>query len=116
MVKITPDPPTPHALHPERISDKAAEQLALDHLSAIEPDGHKAIVNLPQSLFMASPDLSAEEALTTACELLQSVIATSYETAENLNGSRRKLALAAVHLAEMAHTLVDSVLERRWSA
>lgn len=115
MVKITPDPPPPHALHPERISDEAAAQLALDHLGANVPDGQKPILNLPLSLFRASPDLSAEEALTTACELLQSVIATSYETAENLNGSRRKLALAAVHLAEMAHTLVDSVLESKYS-
>ncbi|MCQ3032722.1 DUF6124 family protein [Pseudomonas syringae] len=115
MVKITPDPPPQHALHPDRISDEAAAQLAQEHWGANSPDSHKPIIDVPQSLFTASPDLSAEEALTTACELLQSVIATSYETAENLNGSRRKLALAAVHLAEMAHTLVDSVLEKKCS-
>lgn len=115
MVKITPDPPPLHALHPDRISDEAAVQLAQDHWISNAPDGQKPSVDVSPSLFTASPDLSAEEALTTACELLQSVIATSYETAENLNGSLRKLALAAVHLAEMAHTLVDSVLEKKCS-
>lgn len=114
MVKITPDPPPPHVLHPEQISDEAAAQLALNHRLANPPDRDKPVLEMPQSLFKVNPDLSAEEALTTACEILQSIIATSYETAESLNGSRRKLALASVHLAEIAYTLVDSVLEKKY--
>jgi hypothetical protein len=115
MLKITPDPP-PHHLHPDRLSDEEASELILNHWRANAPDEELPVKDLPQPLFTVRPDLCAEEALTTACEILQSIIATSYETADNLNGSRRKLALAAVHLAEMAHTLVDSVLERKYSA
>lgn len=115
MVKITPDPP-PHRQHPDRLSDEDAAMLILNHWHANAPGEEKPVKDLPQPLFKVSPDICAEEALTTACEILQSLIATSYETADSLNGSRRKLALAAVHLAEMAHTLVDSVLEKKYSA
>jgi len=59
------------------------------------------------------PHTNDEEALTAACEILQSAIATAYESADNLDGSRRKLALAVMHLIDMAHTLVESVLEKK---
>jgi hypothetical protein len=66
----------------------------------------------PEKVFNARPDLSAEEALTTAYELLDGAGAIAYEAADSLDGTHRKLGMALVHLIEMAQTLVDTALAR----
>jgi hypothetical protein len=65
-----------------------------------------------EKVFNARPDLSAEEALTTAYELLDGAAAIAYEAADSLDGNHRKLGISLVHLIEMAQTLVDSALAR----
>lgn len=87
MVKITPDPPH-------------------------RPSYKNTLRSLPDKLLIVRQSVSAEEALTTACEILDCAAATAYESAEGLDGPRRKLALAAVHLLETAQALVESALVR----
>lgn len=46
-----------------------------------------------------------------AYSVLQSAAATAYESADQLDGANRKLAMGAVHLIELAQAWVDLVLE-----
>lgn len=65
---------------------------------------------LPE-LSRRSISLSAEEKLVAASSVLQSAAATAYESADQLDGASRKLAMGAVHLIELAQAWVDLVLE-----
>lgn len=67
-----------------------------------------ALRNLPDKPLNVRKNVSAEEALTTACEILDCAAATAYESAAGQDGPRRKLALAAVNLLETAQALVES--------
>ena len=114
MKKITPDPPSNNPPSSETLTSSEAAQLGRSHFQSHAQPGEKQLINsLPESLFITRPNLSAEEALTTAYEVLEAAIATAYQSAEHQDGSNRQLALAVVHLAEMAHTLVASALDRR---
>ncbi|UZE31599.1 DUF6124 family protein [Pseudomonas asplenii] len=58
-----------------------------------------------------SLSLNTEERLVAAYSVLQSAAATAYESADQLDGANRKLAMGAVHLIELAQAWVDLVLE-----
>ncbi|MBX8606985.1 DUF3077 domain-containing protein [Pseudomonas cichorii] len=65
---------------------------------------------IPITPFIANDALSHEEALVRASDLLRCAMATAYECGDNLSGSQRALAFSAVHLIEMAHTLLERSL------
>jgi hypothetical protein len=102
MTKITPDPPQADTAQPKYSNRNRITR----------PPSRATQQNLPDRLFHVREYVSAEEALTTACEILDCAAATAYESAEGLDGPRRKLALAAVHLLETAQALVESALVR----
>ncbi|MGA8132811.1 MAG: hypothetical protein WCA48_01480 [Pseudomonas gingeri] len=45
------------------------------------------------------------------CDILESAAATAYESADQLDGSKRKLALGVVRLIELARKRVDDTLQ-----
>lgn len=92
MTKITPDPPRPNRNRVAPRPSRTTQQ------------------NLPDRLFHVREYVSAEEALTTACEILDCAAATAYESAEKLDAPSRKLVLAVVYLVETAQELVESGL------
>ncbi|WP_256262325.1 DUF6124 family protein [Pseudomonas gingeri] len=54
--------------------------------------------------------MNAEDSLVQIDEILQSASATAYECADQMQGSARKLALAVVHLVDLAQVRVDELL------
>jgi len=59
---------------------------------------------------------STEETLLHIYDILQSASATAYESADNLQGSQRKLALGAVHLIDMAQQKMDELIDEQQTA
>lgn len=106
MNKITPDPPVSSDSSPN-IPLNTAAQRAMRYYHLREANG------LPDRLFTVPASIGAEDALNHACEILECASVTAYEAADGLLGQQRKLALAVVHLLEMAHTLVDAALSRQ---
>ncbi|MEB0094392.1 DUF3077 domain-containing protein [Pseudomonas sp. CCI1.2] len=92
MTKITPDPPHSNRNRVTPRTSRITQQ------------------NLPDRLFHVREYVSAEEALTTACEILDCAAATAYESAEKLDAPSRKLVLAVVYLVETAQELLESAL------
>ena len=66
----------------------------------------------PSSPFSVSEQLSTEDALVHASELLHCAIATAYESGDSLEGSSRDLAFSVLHLVQMASAMVDRSLDR----
>ncbi|MDB6144942.1 MAG: hypothetical protein JWP80_3986 [Pseudomonas sp.] len=96
MVKITPDPPQSNPTPPRnRIAPRPSR--ATEH-------------GLPDRLFLVRSHISAEEALTTASEILDCAAATAYESAEQLDPNNRKLVVAVAYLLETAQELVEAAL------
>ena len=86
--------------------NSGAAQRALDYylkedLSAQAPDG---------TLFAIKPEISQEEALVQASDLLRSAAATAYESASRHQGNQRDLAFSVVYLIDMAKALVERSL------
>ncbi|WP_248805358.1 DUF6124 family protein [Pseudomonas sp. MWU13-2100] len=58
----------------------------------------------------SASSLSLEDKLVNALSILQSAAATAYESADQLDGAKRKLAMGTVHLIELAQSWLDSVI------
>jgi hypothetical protein len=89
----------------------AAAQRALDYYlkpAAAEEPGEVRF-------FEVNPNVSNEEALVRASDLMRCAAATAYESASQLQGAARDLAFSAVHMIDMAKALVDRTLERHQS-
>ena len=106
MPKITPDPPHSNPTPPNHLNR-----------NRVTPGPSRATQqNLPRRLFHVRESISAEEALTTACEVLDCACATAYAAAEQLHDPNRMLTLALVYLVETAQELVESALNADRSA
>jgi len=104
MFKITPNPPIAEDLA------SPAFRLAADRAFAhyeLPPTRTRSRKNQTRS---------TEETLIHIYEILQSASATAYESADNLQGSQRKLALGAVHLIDMAQQEMDGLLDTQQTA
>lgn len=62
--------------------------------------------------FDVNRNVSGEEALVHATDLMRCAAATAGESARQLQGSSRDLALSVVHMIDMAKAMVDRALER----
>ncbi|NWB62048.1 MULTISPECIES: DUF6124 family protein [unclassified Pseudomonas] len=92
MVKVTPDPP-------EFCSDSPLTRRAIDYyLKACAPDGAPFVLN---------DNMSFEDALARAADLLHCAVATAQIPGEPMNGQQR----AVMHLVEMAKVVVDRSLD-----
>lgn len=86
----------------------AAAQRALDYYlkpAAAEEAGEVRF-------FDVNRNVSGEEALVHATDLLRCAAATACESAKQLQGCSRDLALSVVHMIDMAKAMVDRALER----
>lgn len=91
----------------EALKDNVATQRALDYY--LKPSVSSR--TLENKLFVVRNDLSQEEAMVHASDLLRCAIASGQESAENLEGSQRDLAFSVVYIMEMAKALVDRALD-----
>ncbi|MEO8488576.1 DUF3077 domain-containing protein [Pseudomonas sp.] len=66
----------------------------------------------PRKLFHVGTDVSTEEALTNASEILSSALQTAYQSAENPDSTQSLVIMGIAQLIETAQALVDAVLER----
>ncbi|MGE1156840.1 DUF6124 family protein [Pseudomonas kitaguniensis] len=65
-------------------------------------------------LFCVRPDLSTEEALSNASEILENAVITGHEAAEHMHGVHREQLMTLVQSAEIAHMLVEAALAREF--
>ncbi|MFC6337942.1 DUF3077 domain-containing protein [Pseudomonas sp. CCM 7891] len=65
---------------------------------------------IDDALFEVKTDVSDEEALVHACDLLRSAAATAYESANSSLGNSRDLAFSVVYLIDMAKAMVERSL------
>jgi len=99
MFKITPNPPDAEDLTSPAFRLAAERAFAHYELPATRISPRKR------------QSRNTEETLLHIYEILQSASATAYESADNLQGSQRKLALGAVHLIDMAQQEMDGLLD-----
>ncbi|MDI2590889.1 DUF3077 domain-containing protein [Pseudomonas sp. N3-W] len=85
----------------------AAAQRALDYY--LKPAVSEAPIE--SRFFDVNRNISREEALVHASDLLRCAAATAHESAENLQGPQRALAFSVVHMVDMAQALVDRSLD-----
>ncbi|MEB0046531.1 MULTISPECIES: DUF6124 family protein [unclassified Pseudomonas] len=85
----------------------AAAQRALDYY--LKPAVSE--VEMEERFFNVNRNISSEEALVHASDLLRCAAATAHESAENLHGAKRDLALSVVHMIDMAQAMVDRSLD-----
>jgi hypothetical protein len=85
----------------------AAAQRALDYYlkPAVSEQGAE------ERFFDVNRNISCEEALVHALDLLRCAAATAYESASHLQGASRDLAFSTVHMIDMAKAMVDRSLE-----
>ena len=85
----------------------AAAQRALDYY--LKPAVSEEVVET--RFFDVNRNVSREEALIHASDLLRCAAATAYESGSNIQGPNRHLAFSTVHMIDMARALVDRSLE-----
>lgn len=66
---------------------------------------------LPGTHSGAEDATDLQPTLNHALDFLRCAVATAYELGDNLNGSKRDLAFASLHMIEMAKAMVERSLE-----
>ncbi|MGP0012626.1 DUF6124 family protein [Pseudomonas sp.] len=97
MKTVVPDPPVQNA----SFVDAEAAERAFAHYG------------LPHHPVRKSPRPNPEDTLNNLDSILRSAAATAYESADHLSGTPRQLAMASVHLIELAQSQVDDLLAQR---
>ena len=85
----------------------AAAQRALDYYlkpAVSEPE-------VDERFFGVNSNLSGEESLVHASDLLRCAAATAFKAADGLQGVNRDLAFSVVHMVDMARAMVDHSLD-----
>ncbi|GFM66518.1 hypothetical protein K5D56_12810 [Pseudomonas cichorii] len=102
MVKITPDPPLNDASTAPVFDQSVVKRALACYLPTSRP---------PKGDDKGFDFMSLEATLLHAMDFLRCASATVYELGDDLNGSQRDLAFAAMHMAEMAKVMVERSLE-----
>ena len=113
MIKHTPNPPDNLSTSPYESLDskklhEAAER-ALNHHFAPLPEKPKPRKG---NLFTVSPDIDTEALLANASEDLLSISAIAADLADDVEGTRRSVALALSRLADGVHLMVERALDQ----
>ncbi|WP_260954840.1 DUF6124 family protein [Pseudomonas citri] len=103
--KDTPNPPLDKAF--SSLQDCPAAQRALDYY--LKPGVSSA--QAEHRFFDVNHQVSAEEALVHACDLLRCAAATAQESANHLQGSSRDLAFSVVHMIDLVKVMLDRSLD-----
>ncbi|MVV50323.1 hypothetical protein EJA72_19095 [Pseudomonas sp. PB120] len=112
MFKVTPNPPDTDPISPyespesNKLND-AAER-ALDHHF---PPTEQKPTNRKGQLFSVCPGINTEALLANASEDLLSISAIAADLADDVDGSRRSVALALSRMADGVHLLVERALD-----
>jgi hypothetical protein len=112
MFKVTPNPPETDpdfqaALEAEKLSEAADR--ALSHY--FPPPHEKPAKRRKFQLFTVSPDIGTEALLANASEDLLSISAIAADLADDVEGSRRSVALALSRMADGVQLLVERALD-----
>ncbi|WP_339502968.1 DUF6124 family protein [Pseudomonas silesiensis] len=110
MFKVTPNPPEtdPQAsLEAEKF--KEAADRAFSHY--FPPSPEKPAKHRKFQLFTVSPDIDTEALLANASEDLLSISAIAADLADDVEGSRRSVALALSRMADGVQLLVERVMD-----
>ncbi|WP_445380690.1 DUF6124 family protein [Pseudomonas syringae] len=62
-------------------------------------------------LFTANPDISPEDALMHASDLLRCAATSACEFSDSMTGTQRDMTLSIMHLVEMAKVMVDRTID-----
>lgn len=89
------------------LKDSHAARRAMDYY--LKPN--VAGTEKEEKFFEIRRNLSREEAMIHASDLLRCAAATAYDAADNLRGASRDLAFSVVHMIDLAKALVDRSLE-----
>ncbi|WP_030130180.1 DUF6124 family protein [Pseudomonas sp. QTF5] len=116
MFKATPNPPetgvdSQASLEAEKL--KEAADRAFSHY--FPPPHEKPAKRRKSQLFTVSPDIDTEALLANASEDLLSISAIAADLADDVEGSRRSVALALSRLADGVQLLVERVLDHHES-
>lgn len=112
MFKVTPNPPDPDPVSPYESNDptklNAAAERALDHHF---PPAESKSPKLNGQLFSVCPNINTETLLANASEDLLSISAIAAGLADDVDGSRRSVALALSRMADGVRLLVERALD-----
>ncbi|VVO05515.1 hypothetical protein PS914_00832 [Pseudomonas fluorescens] len=112
MFKATPNPPetdtgSEASLEAEKLKEAADRLLAHFFPPADEKPGkHRKF-----QLFTVDPDINTEALLANASEDLLSISAIAADLADDVEGSRRSVALALSRMADGVQLLVERVMD-----
>ena len=112
MFKVTPNPPDADPLSPYESADSnklndAAERALNHHFPPAESTPPKP----NGQLFSVCPGINTETLLANALEDLLSISAIAADLADNVDGSRRSVALALSRMADGVQLLVERALD-----
>ncbi|MHC8330013.1 DUF6124 family protein [Pseudomonas sp. LB1P83] len=117
MIKVTPNPPensgadSEDSLEAEKL--KEAADRAFAHY--FPPADGKPARRRKGALFSVSPDIDTEALLANASEDLLSISAIAADLADDVDGTRRSVALALSRMADGVQLLVERALDH-WEA
>ncbi|WP_350616016.1 DUF3077 domain-containing protein [Pseudomonas sp. HY7a-MNA-CIBAN-0227] len=106
---LSPDhqPSTPDEDELLFLHSSGAAQRALDYY--LKTDVTESVTD--GTLFEVKAEVSDEEALLHASDLLRSAAATAYESANGTLGNSRDLAFSVVYLIDMARAMLERTLQ-----
>ncbi|WP_434610686.1 DUF3077 domain-containing protein [Pseudomonas sp. D2-30] len=101
------EPTTPSESTFPSLQDCPAAKRALDYY--LKPG--IAHAQAEHRFFDVNRNISGEEALVHACELLRCAAATAQESATRLSGTSRDLAFSVVHMIDLVKVMIDRSLD-----
>lgn len=112
MPNLTPDPPDTDPASPyESPNSKKRNDAAERALNHHFPPTEKKTSKRNGQLFSVCPDINSEALLANASEDLLSISAIAADLADDVDGSRRSVALAISRMADGVHLLVERALD-----
>jgi hypothetical protein len=112
MIKPTPNPPENPGTSPyESFDSKKLHEAAERALDVHFVPPKQTPPKRKGQLFSVCPDINIEALLANASEDLLSISAIAADLADDVDGSRRSIALALSRMADGVHLLVDRALD-----
>ena len=111
MFKPTPNPPETDTGSEASLEAEKLKEAADRVFSYYFPPHEKPGKRRKHHLFSVSPDIDTEALLTNASEDLLSISAIAADLADDVEGSRRSVALALSRMADGVQLLVERALD-----
>ena len=115
MFKPTPNPPETDTGSDTSLEAEKLKEAADRVFSYYFPPPEKPRKRRKHPLFSVSPDIDTEALLTNASEDLLSISAIAADLADDVEGSRRSVALALSRMADGVQLLVERALDHHES-